>query len=281
MTLCCQGREVVQSQVQVPIKGSQELQFAVAVAEKAGAVALKYFQEGIEATYKSDDTPVTKADRECERLIREAIAETFPDDDILGEEEGESVAHQGHKGRRKWIIDPIDGTYNYARAVPIFSTLLAFEQDGEVQIGVVVAPGMQEVYYAERGNGAFRNGKPIHVSAISDLSRSQFGFGAPSRILRDGLWDGLGRIVQATYRQRAFGDYLGFAHVFDGRAEAHLELGLKVWDVAPMQVIVEESGGRYCDLEGGRDVYRGSCLISNGLVHDQLMRLLLGSDDED
>lgn len=260
------------------IRGSQELQFALDVAAKAAEIALKYFHQGIEATYKSDDTPVTRADREVEQLIRQAISDRFPEDDIVGEEEGETARASGNA--RKWIIDPIDGTYNYARGVQFFSTLLAFEQNGEVKVGIVNAPAMSETYWAEKNGGAFRNGQPINVSTIKDLSRAQFEFGAPSRILKDGLWEGLGRIVQSTYRQRAFGDYVGFAHVFDGRAEAHLELGLKVWDVAPMKVIVEEAGGKYSDLEGGSDVYTGSCLISNGLVHEEILRLLLGDDDE-
>lgn len=262
------------------VTGSKELQFAVRIAQESGVIALQYFSEGIEATYKQDNTPVTKADQEIEQLIRRAITHTFPDDDILGEEEGETARKEGQKASRKWIIDPIDGTYNYARRVPFFSTLLAFEEDGEVKAGVVSAPAMEEIYYAERGGGAFRNGQPIQVSKIADLSSAQFEFGAPSRIVQDGLWEGLGRVVRATYRQRAFGDYVGFAHVFDGRAEAHLELGLKVWDVAPMKVIVEEAGGMYADLEGGSNVYTGSCLISNGLVHEEIMRLLLGEDDD-
>jgi histidinol-phosphatase len=265
---------------QVQVDGSRELEFAVRIAQEAGVIALKYFNEGVEATYKQDDTPVTKADKEVEKLIRQALAETFPGDNILGEEEGETAGNQDEPGRRKWIIDPIDGTYNYARRVPVFSTLLAFEHDGEIKAGVVSAPAMAEIYFAEKGRGAFRNGERIRVSTIEDVSRSQFEFGAPSRILKDGLWEGLGRIVEATYRQRAFGDYMGFAHVFDGRAEAHLELGLKVWDVAPMKVIIEEAGGMYADLEGGRDVYKGSCLVSNGLVHEEIMRLLLGEDEE-
>lgn len=264
----------------------KELRFAIDIARQAAAVSLRYFKEGIEATYKSDNTPVTLADKECERLIRQAIAETFPTDDLLGEEEGSSkgkagsTAESSNPTARKWIIDPIDGTYNFTRGVPVFSTLLAFEQNGEIQAGVVVAPAMDEIYWAEKGGGAFRNGAPIHVSSISDVAKSQFEFGAPSRILKDGLWEGLGRIVKATYRQRAFGDYLGFGHVFDGRAEAHLELGLNVWDVAPMKIIVEEAGGVYSDLEGGSDVYKGSCLISNGLIHDEILQLLLGEDED-
>lgn len=251
---------------------SRELNFALDVCFRAGLIALDHFDRNIAVEEKSDGTPVTAADKKCERLIRESIAEEFPEDAILGEEEGgdDSPLFTG----RRWIIDPIDGTYNFARAVPIFSTLLSLEKDGEIVLGVVCNPAASEVFWAEKGAGAFRNGKKIHVSSIAELKNAQFNFGALNRIKAHGLWDGFSELIEKTVRQRGFGDYLGFSHVFAGKAEAHLEVGVKVWDLAPMKIIVEEAGGRFSDLDGGKSVYTGSCLITNGLVHEQFLGIL-------
>jgi len=254
------------------MESSPDLSFALDVCRRAGVVAMDHFDRDIEVEEKSDGTPVTAADKQCERLIREAIAERFPEDAILGEEEGGNLAPVS-KGRR-WIIDPIDGTYNYARAVPIFSTLLSLEKDGEIVLGVVYNPAADEIFWAEKGTGAFRNGKRIKVSKISEMKNSQFNFGALNRVQAMGLWDAFSELIRNTVRQRGFGDYLGFAHVFEGKAEAHLEVGVKVWDLAPMKIIVEEAGGEFSDLSGGKSVYTGSCLISNGLVHSQFLGIL-------
>jgi histidinol-phosphatase len=251
---------------------SKELAFAIDIARKAGDVALEYYAKRTTGTMKYDNTPVTIADQKCERMVREALAEHFPEDAILGEEEGESDI----KAKRKWIIDPIDGTYNFTRQVPVWSLLLALETEGEITVGVLNAPANGEIYWAEKGFGAYRNGERISVSKIDKIAESQFEFGAPNRLASDGYWEGLRRICEATYRQRGFGDYLNFAHVFDGRAEAAIEVGVKAWDIAPMKIIVEEAGGKYTDLDGGASIYKGSCLVSNGLVHDDILRLLKG-----
>lgn len=254
------------------VKVTSEIVFALDVCQRAGVLAMEHFDRNIAVEEKSDGSPVTAADKKCERLIREAIAAKFPEDTILGEEEGGDDAPLP-KGRR-WIIDPIDGTYNYARAIPIFSTLLALEKDGEICLGVVYNPALKEIFWAEKGCGAFRNGKRINVSEISEMKNSQFNFGALSRVQALGLWDAFTQLVSKTLRQRGLGDYLGFAHVFEGKAEAHLEVGVKVWDLAPMKIIVEEAGGAFSDLDGGKSVYTGSCLISNGLVHEQFLGIL-------
>jgi histidinol-phosphatase len=255
------------------VLAEKELSFALDIANRAGDVALNYFRKGIEAEMKHDNTPVTVADRECERLIRSALADSFPNDAILGEEEGESK--DAARARRKWIIDPIDGTYNFARGIPIWALLLAFEQDGEIRLGVVHAPAMEETFWAVEGHGAFRNGKRVHVSEIAEIGKSMFTFGDPNRLMHGPYAEGFARIIAATYRQRGFGDYPDFAYVFCGQAEAALETGVKPWDIAPVKIIVKEAGGRYTDLDGGDSIYKGGCLVSNGLVHDEMLNLLL------
>jgi histidinol-phosphatase len=250
-----------------------DLAFALEVCQEAGQVAMGHFRRGVEMTMKPDNTPVTRADKECEALIRKLLSERFPDDALLGEEEEARAASGG--STRKWIIDPIDGTYNFARGIPIFSVLLALEVDGEIVVGVVHNPATEgETYYAERGGGAFRNGNRLKVSGVEKLEDSQFLFGAPNRILECGLWDGFTSLIKNTYRQRGLGDYLNFAYVFEGKAEAMIETGLKPWDIAPMKVIAEEAGGRFSDLEDGNSVYLGNCLVSNGKVHDAYLKML-------
>lgn len=262
---------------------SRELVFALDLCESAGRIAMNYFVQGVEVIEKSDGSPVTKADKECERMIREAIAAKFPGDAILGEEEGESPGADDTtsggtpKQKRKWIIDPIDGTYGFARGVPSWSLLVALEIDGEISLGVVHAPASDEMFWAERGRGAFKNGRRLEVSDIDNVAKSQFEFGGLNRILKLGHWDGFTRIVQATERQRGFGDYLSFVHVFEGKAEAMLEVGLKPWDLAPMKILAQEAGGRFSALDGTESIYHGSCLISNGLVHEDMLALLKGS----
>lgn len=261
------------------INKSPELAFALAMCKRAGEIALAYYNAGVDVVEKSDGSPVTVADKECERLIRAAINETFPADAILGEEEGESagtghVASESAKPRR-WILDPVDGTFGFARGIPVWATLLALEEDGEIVLGVVSAPAAGDMYWAEKGTGAFKNGERIHVSQCHQLSNAQFEFGGINRVLKFGYWAGFTRLVELTARQRGFGDYLGFAHVFEGLAEAHLEVGVHPWDLAPMKIIVEEAGGEYSDLEGGKSIYKRSCLVSNGLLHEEVLHALL------
>lgn len=253
---------------------SKELAFALQIARQAGDLALEYYNQGITGSMKQDNTPVTIADQKCERLIRKALAESFPDDAILGEEEGGNNTLDS--SRRKWIIDPIDGTYNFTRQLPVWSVLLALEEDGDIVLGILNAPANDEIFWAEKGSGTYRNGQRVHVSKIDKVADTQFEFGAPARLAAKGYWEGLRRISEATYRQRAYGDYLNFAHVLCGKAEAALEVGVKTWDIAAMKILATEAGGRYSDLIGGESVYTGSCLVSNGLVHDELLKLLRG-----
>jgi histidinol-phosphatase len=255
---------------------SEELEFALSITKQAGEIALSYFHADIAISKKSDNSLVTEADKLCEQLIRRSIMKDFPADSILGEEEGETSG-KGNKQNtksRKWIIDPIDGTYNFARQIPIFATLLALEEDNEVVMGVIHNPAVKETLYAEVGKGAFRNGEAIHVSQIAKIEESQFVFGGANRILEEGFWEGFQQLLKATNRQRSFGDYLNFAYVFTGQAEAVLEIGVHPWDLAPMKIIAQEAGGRYFDLKGGESIYTGNCLITNSFLYDDFHRLI-------
>ena len=256
-----------------------ELTFALNICEQAEKVAMRHFNNGVRATIKYDGTPVTIADTECERLIREAIDARYPTDAILGEEEGASEGHVQERPadgpRRKWLIDPIDGTYGYSRGSPLWSTLLALEEDGEIVLGVVHAPATKETFWAEKGKGAWKNGVRLKVSSYTEISQAQFDFGGLNRIVRKGLWPGFEKIIQITGRQRSPGDFVGFAHVLEGLAEGQLEVDLKPWDLAPFRVLIAEAGGKYSDLAGSDSIYTGSCLVSNGILHEQFLSALL------
>jgi histidinol-phosphatase len=248
---------------------SNELTLALALCQKAGEIAMKYWPSGdrqLKIDRKDDGSEVTQADRESERMLREEIAKVYPNDGFLGEEEGESPAQSG---QRRWIIDPIDGTFNYSKGLPIFATLLALENNGEIVLGVVHAPAMKETLWAEKGGGAFKNGKRIHASTCNQLSKAFLTHGGLNRTFQKGYWPGFTNLVNQTYRQKGPGDYLSFALVFEGKADIVIEIGVNPWDVAPMKILAEESGCKYSDLSGGNSIYTGNCLITNAHLFDQ------------
>lgn len=245
------------------------LEAAIAAARAAGEVALKYYRTGVDVTLKPDLTPVTQADREAEQVAVEILERAFPDHGFLGEEFGA----RGERGRR-WIIDPIDGTRNFVRRIPLWATLIALEEHGEVIVGVIHNPVTGDLYTARRGAGAHLNGAPIRVSAIAELARAQLIHAGLDIMRRGGYWDGFVRIIDATERQRGFGDYAGYGLVAEGKAEIYLELDLKPWDLAPCKLLVEEAGGRFTDFTGRPTIYSGSALATNGLVHHAVLALL-------
>ncbi len=253
----------------------KELSLALDLCQRAGEIALKYWQsQDLNIDRKADNSEVTQADKECERMLRVEIGKAYPNDGFLGEEEGESQSKT--RNGRRWIIDPIDGTFNYARGLPIFSTLLALEVDGEIVLGIVHAPAMKETFWAVKGEGAFKNGQRIHMSDCKELSKAFFVGGGLNRIHQLGYWPMFTEIVQKTYRQKAPGDYVSFAWVHEGKADIAMEMGVKPWDLAPIKILTEESGGIYNDLNGGDSIYTGNCLITNKYLHKELLANLPG-----
>ena len=237
----------------------------------AGAVAMKYYTGGFEVTIKPDATPVTQADREAEEIIVAALGRAFPDWGFLGEEFGARGATDV-----RWIIDPIDGTKNFVRHIPIWATLLALEADGEIVIGVIHNPVSGELYAARRGGGTWLNGRRVRVSDVGDFWSATLLHAGLRLYRKAGVWDGVVRLVDATERQRGFGDYLGYALVAEGKAELYVEVDLKPWDLAPCKIVVEEAGGRFTDLAGQPTIYSGHALASNGRLHDAALALLAG-----
>ena len=262
----------------VPFEGCYRvdpvLQAAEDAARAAGDIALHYFKTNLEVEIKADRTPVTKADRECETRIVEVLRAQFPDYGFLGEELGERPGN----GPDRWIIDPIDGTKNFIRGIPFFATLIALEEEGEITAGAMYAPAIDELLYARKGQGAFVNGKQVHVSDVNQLKDAMLVHGGLNDLKTRPCWQPFLRLVDTTARQRGFGDALGHSMVMQGLAEIALEPEIKPWDVAATKIIVTEAGGQFSDFAGTSSIYSGDAVISNGLVHDQAVQILQGEE---
>lgn len=246
----------------------RELDQALRWMDDADAIALRHFRVDVPYERKGDGTPVTAADREVEQAVRARIEQTFSGDAVLGEEQGAT----GDAGRR-WILDPIDGTKNFMRGVPIFGTLLALEADGDTVLGVVSAPALRMRWWAVRGSGAFRDGEQIRVSQVSLLEDAHLVTGGLTYCSAED-WSRMQALVGAVARERGYGDFLGHMLVAQGSQDAMVDFApLAPWDVAAPKVIVEEAGGRWTDLLG-RDTQEGACIASNGLLHEQVVGAL-------
>ena len=244
---------------------------AVEAARAAGEIAMKYYRGGFDVTIKPDQTPVTQADREAEQAITRVLGRAFPDWGFLGEEFGAKGPQE-----TRWIIDPIDGTKNFVRRIPIWAVLIALEERGEVTAGVVLNPVSGELFTARRGDGAYLNGERIHVSEFEDMKTATMLHSGLKLVREAGYWDGLVRLFDASARTRGFGDYYGYGLVAEGKAEIYVEVDLKPWDVAPVKILVEEAGGRLTDFSGRPTIYDGTVLATNGRLHAEALRLLTG-----
>ena len=239
---------------------------AVDLVREAGRRTLRWFQQAdLAVDHKGDGTPVTAADKDAERFLREEIEGRYPDDAIHGEEEADRAGTSG----RRWIIDPIDGTKAFARGVPLYCNLLAVEDDEGIAVGVINLPALDEVVYAGRGLGCFADGAPTRVNAVASL--------AEAYVTTSGFNDWPAGSMDATYAAgaglRTWGDGYGYALVATGRIEAMVDMAANPWDLAPITVILEEAGGRFTDLKGRPGFDHGSGLGTNGALHDTLLDL--------
>lgn len=249
----------------------QELKFAQDAARGAGELALDYRRRGVIAEDKPDDSPVTDADKACERLVVSLIEKTFPSDGILGEE-GASKA--GSSGRR-WIIDPIDGTRDFLRGNRMFCHLLALEAGGESVAGVAYFPALGEMYWATKGGGAFLNGVPLRVSSITDVSRSVGFFNSLNNAWKRPLAEKLLPFMGKFWAVRSFGGALDAMLVCAGHAEFWLEPSVKPWDLAAIRILGIESGARFFDYTGADTIYGGNAVMCVPAL-EALARELLG-----
>lgn len=235
---------------------NHDLRLALALADAADEITMRHFQSAtLSVRTKSDRTPVSEADEAVERMIRETLARERPDDGIVGEEFGTVTR------ARNWIIDPIDATKNYVRGIPIFATLIALD----ASVGVVSAPALHTRWWASRGEGAFCNGRRIHVSAVDKLEGAQADLQCDERTAS---------LIRRCGRIRCFGDFWQHMLVAEGAIEIAFDPIVAWWDMAPILVIVQEAGGRFTNLAGEARADGGSGVSTNGALHDEVLEAL-------
>lgn len=248
----------------------RELRLALELADVADAITVRHFRSAdLKVESKPDMTPVSEADRAAEEAIRAHLRTHRPNHGILGEEYGTT----GDAGRR-WIIDPIDGTMNYVRGIPVWGTLLALEDAGEIVAGVVSAPAIGHRWWAARGLGARRNGQPIGVSAVPRLEDAQLSYNAGIEAERGGIGAGMRELERRCWRTRGFGDFWSFMLVAEGAVDVAVEPKAAVWDLAPLKVIVEEAGGTFTSIDGRPVIDGGNAVATNGPLHDAVRSVL-------
>jgi histidinol-phosphatase len=257
--------------VKTPADLSEDLALALALADEADAITLSHAQRpNLRIETKADLSPVTEADQATERALRAGIAAARPADAIVGEEYGGDAA----TGRR-WILDPIDGTKNYVRRVPVWATLIALADDEVIQVGVVSAPALGRRWWAARGHGAWTTGpespqpRRIRVSAVDDLATASFSFSDPDNWDRRALDD----LMAATWRTRAYGDFWSHMLVAEGAVDIAAEVGLSLWDVAALVPVVEEAGGSFTTLERPAGLMS---VTTNGSLHSAALAIIEG-----
>lgn len=253
------------------------LETARRAVEAASRVALVHFRRGVRVELKPDRTPVTAADREAESAIFDVIRAAFPTHALFGEETGAHASAAGQPSR--WIVDPLDGTRGFTRGESFWGPLVALEHEGEVVAGAMALPVAGDVYFAARGRGAWLASgagtpAPVRVSGIGSWEDSTLSLGEPRVLLAPPYLDAIARLATTCARTRCHGDLAGFAMVLSGRAEAWVEAGVQVWDLAPMKILIEEAGGTFTDLRGRPSIASGECLVTNGRVHDHVLAAL-------
>jgi histidinol-phosphatase len=234
-----------------------------------------HFRRDPESKKKDDGTWVTEADWAVEAQIRLRIARTFPDHNILGEEEGLTQAGGGTpvEGAPTWVLDPIDGTNNYIAGIPIWATLIGLDVDGRAVLGVAHAPALDETYDAAIGSGARLNREAIEVDPVSSLSDATVLYASFSSFVEQGLGGAFADLAARSYRTRGFGDFWGHMLVARGAAHAMVEPKLRTWDFRPLEVIVSEAGGRQTTLTGGPLEDHSSVLTTCGSIHDEVLEV--------
>jgi histidinol-phosphatase len=243
---------------------SPELRAALDAAQRAADIARSMYQRNIEVRTKADKSPVTEADVQCEMAIREVIEARFPSHGFYGEETGSSRKD----AENLWLVDPIDGTKAFVREYPFFSTQIALMRNGEIVLGVSSAPVYGELCYAERGRGAFLNGKPVTVSRISSMECAAISSGNLKTLATGPKWGRYGQMIAQANRIRGYGDFLHYHLLAAGKLEVVIESDVNILDIAACAAIVTEAGGRFTDLEGRPITLEStSVLASNGAMH--------------
>ena len=252
-----------------------DLRFALVLADAADDITMRRFRAlDLRVESKPDLTPVTDADLAAEEQLRHVLSRARPRDAVLGEESGRSGA-----GNRCWVLDPIDGTANFVRGVPVWATLIGLMAGGEVVVGVVSAPALARRWWAVRDGGAWTGrsltkASACRVSDVSALQDASMSYSELSGWERQGRLDGFLGLAAAVWRTRAYGDFWSHVLVAEGAVDVSAEPEVSLWDLAALQVIVEQAGGTFTDLTGKATPDGGSVVCTNGRLHDQVLGLL-------
>jgi histidinol-phosphatase len=253
-----------------------DLTMALVLADRADALTSARFGAlDLRVDTKPDLTPVTDADRAVETVLRQVLGRERPDDSVVGEEFGGTTTFSG----RQWIIDPIDGTKNFVRGVPVWASLIALLEDGVPSVGVVSAPALHRRWWAARGQGAFaavdgRPARPLSVSSVAQLGSASLSFSSLSGWAQRGLRDRFIELTDAVWRVRAYGDFLSYCLVAEGAVDIAAEPEVSVWDLAALDILVREAGGTFTGLDGTAGPHRGSAVATNGPLHRQVLASL-------
>ncbi|MGH3968656.1 MAG: histidinol-phosphatase [Mycobacterium sp.] len=257
-------------------RADDDLALALALADRADVLTLARFGAlDLHVDTKPDLTPVTDADRAVESELREALARDRPDDDIVGEEFGGATTFDG----RQWVIDPIDGTKNFVRGVPVWASLIALLDDGVPCVGVVSAPALQRRWWAADGEGAFATTggsapRRLSVSSVAELASASLCFSSLSGWAQLGLRERFIELTDTVWRVRGYGDFWSYCLLAEGAVDIATEPEVSVWDLAALDVLVREAGGRFTSVAGVAGPHGGTALASNGLLHDEVLNRL-------
>ena len=248
----------------------QLLDFAVRLARDAGTITQNYFKRSFSAERKPDNSLVTEADREAERFLRDRLEQVFPDDAIVGEEEGTKPG----RSNRTWIIDPLDGTFSFVHGVPLYGVLIGLTIEGEASLGVVNLPALDEIIYAARGAGCIWNGEQAHVSTTATLSESLLLATDFGSCYQQGFGETADALQRRVADRRTWGDCYGHVLVATGRADIMLDPIMNVWDCAALLPILEEAGGTFTDWQGHKTITGGNAISTNGLLFNEVIEIV-------
>ena len=243
---------------------------AVHLGAEAG---MRRWRKPFDIELKADQSVVTIADREAEQAIFKLLRHEYPEHAILGEESGA----QDKDSRYRWIVDPIDGTLGFSRGGISWGPLIALEEDGVIIAGALGLPVLGDFYVAAKGLGCWNGKRRMQVSSCSTWSEATLSLGELHRLMGDEYGDAVRELCRKSKSARCYGDCAAVTLVLEGRAEAYIEAGVKVWDLGPMPILLSEAGGRFTDLDGGSDLAKGTALGTNGLLHDELLEKLRSS----
>jgi histidinol-phosphatase len=259
------------SSAQPSVDPSAELKAALDAAKAASEVIRGFYQRNVKIEVKADKTPVTEADVRAEETIRDLLTRRFPSYGFFGEETGKSDMN----AESVWLVDPIDGTKSFVRECPFFSTQIALMRGGRFVLGVSCAPAYNELAWAERGTGAFLDGKPMRVSAVNSLAGAIVSSGNLKTLAASSAWPRFGELIGSVNRIRGYGDFVHYHLLARAALDVVVESDVNILDIAALTVIVEEAGGRFTDLTGGPvGLATTSVLATNGPLHQPMLDAL-------